>query len=281
MGTNSTNPEFPEGGLWTTGFGAVGATLAALEKQGATLDDLKRIRSNDAIAHRVVMASRGIAESIDEKLARRIMGDDFFGSSAWADLHGVTLSGRQMKTVSKFPWSEETLDSECPFYKGKSVSQTHFTFLGLPSFSGKPLTIAEWQSIHPSDSQPRFYRYSPNCWFEKENFAISSTLELRWYLALKEAVPNSASKRWENMLSLLPPEYEPASPVAEVTKVLLYRKKNGVYLNQNIYAACDDLDSDGRRVIVGLCLDDTVNVNDWRGDPLGDVGLSASRKSGV
>lgn len=282
----STNRKVPvvegEGLLNDTDGGSL-ASRKALEDGGVRLTHWQRLRKDSEYARRCAqfMVRGGNTESIDEKLARRIMGDDFFGSNAWADLHQVALSGRQMRTIGKFPWSEEILDSECLLNPGKAVSQTHFAFLGIPTFSGKPLTIAEWQAIHPADGQPRFYRYSPDCWHEKESFALSPTLGLQWYLGLKEAVPNSASKRWENMLPMLPPEYEVASPIAEVTKVLLYHKRNGVYLNQNVYAACDTLVSVGLRVLVGLCRGDAVGVGGWNGNPYDSVGLSAFRKSGI
>src|SRR5665647_73615 len=102
----NTNSGSSKNGLWTEGFGAIGATLKALEDQGGTFEDLKRIRSDKSTARRVVLASRGSAESCDERLVRRIMKDSFFGRNEWADL-GVTLTSRQIKAVGKFPCSEE------------------------------------------------------------------------------------------------------------------------------------------------------------------------------
>jgi hypothetical protein len=282
MGSTNSPEDMKKGGLWTDSFGRVGATLSAMEKAGWTSDDLTRLRRSSVAAHKALLAARGVVEPISERLARRIMGDNFFGSIAWADSYRTTLSGRQQKKIANFPWSEEVLDSECPLNPGKTVSQTHFAFLGMSSLlGGEQLTIARWQVIHPADSQPRFYSYPSDTWFANEDFILSSTCDLRWYLALKEIVPNSTSKRWENMLGMLPSEYETASSIAETTKVLLYRRKNNVYLNRNVYAACDTLVSVGHRVVVGFCLDHAVSVSSWNGNPSSGVGLSAFRKLGL
>jgi hypothetical protein len=140
------------------------------------------------------------------------------------------------------------------------------------------LTIAELQRVYPEDGQPRLWLYSP---YANENFVLSQTCEPRWYFGLIEAVPDSVSKRWENMLPMLPSEYEVPTPIVEATKDLLYYKKHGAYPNRNVYAACDVLDSNGSRVVVGHCSGGKVFVSYWNGDPYSTVALSAFLKSSM
>jgi len=229
-------------------------------------------------------AARGaISMPTSYNLARRIMGVNFFGLEEWG-LLGVTFTKSQIrKVVSKFPWSEEFLDSPCPFVKGRAVRETHFAFLGADKYNGVvteahgPLTIMNWQKIFPADSQPRFYLYGNDCWHPNEQFA-AAPLELRWYLGLKEIVPDSASTSWAGMQGMIPEGYEVPSPIVETTKVLLHYKKTGVYLNRNYYAATNSLDSHGIQVLVGYCDGRTVNVYRWLGSASDDVGLSLVRK---
>lgn len=228
---------------------------------------------------------RGGSEWPEEGLARRIMGNNFWGRDEWAGL-GVTFSGRQAKTIGRFPWNEEILDSGCPFNPGKAVRETHFAFLGLARYNGAiteahgPLTIMAWQKIHPAESQPRIRSYPPNCWYSDEQFAAVS-LDLCWHLALKEIVPRSSNTSWADMQGMIPEAYEVPSPVVEVTKNFLYYKRTGLYLNRNHYGATSALDSFGLRVIVGYYSGEAVNVNRWSGRALAHVGLSLVRKSGA
>jgi len=276
-----------EGLLNDTGGGWL-ASFKALEDHGARLPHWRRLRKDAGYARKVaqVMIRGGIAETIDERLARRIMGENFFGSASWAELYGVTFSTRQLKAIGRFPWSEEVLDSACPFNPGKAIRETHFVFLGLDRYNGPiaeahgPLTITAWQKIHPAESQPRFYSYVPNCWYPNEQFA-AVTLDPCWYLGLKEIVPRSSTTSWTDMQGMIPEVYEVPSPIVEVTKSLLYHKRIGDYLNRNHYGATSALDSGGGRVVVGCCHGGAVGVDGWGGSAFGGVGLSLVRKSGA
>ncbi|MBM2820344.1 MAG: hypothetical protein HW405_104, partial [Candidatus Berkelbacteria bacterium] len=248
--------------------------LAALEEAirqrgGDPLAFMRRLPADlpftRSLARHIV---RGGSEWPDESLARRIMGPNFWGRDEWAGL-GITFSGRQAKTVARFPWNEEILDSECPWNPGQAVSQTHFGFLGVKIVSKASLTIVKWQEICPAGGQPRFYQYGADCWYTNEEFATTVSLDLQWYLVLKDVVPGSTSKVWETMLGMLPPEYETPTPVVEATKDILYYKRNGVYLNPGVYAATDALDSDGYRVVVGDFRQSGLTVYNWDGEAAG------------
>ncbi|MEK7142842.1 MAG: hypothetical protein AAB785_01400 [Patescibacteria group bacterium] len=261
----------------------------ALEKAGRDpADVIELLDTNEGYCRRLAeFAARGaISMPASYKLARRIMGRNLFGLEEWTSFYWISFTQRELSNAVKFPWSEEILDSECPFNPGKAVSETHFAFLGINRYNGPvteahgPLTTMAWQKIQPAGSQPRFYAYGANCWYPNEQFA-AVPLELRWHLALTEIVPRSHSTSWVDMQGMIIPEaYEVPSLIIEVTKVLLYYKMNDVYLNRNYYGATDMV-SDGRRVMVGRCIGEGVSVNNWRGVANDDVGLSLLRKSGV
>jgi len=270
-----------QSGLWTASYGEVGATLKALEDQGVTKEHLARLRAEPDYAKRVAefMLQGGLVGSAHQKLARVILGKNFFGFEEWSSLYGVNFSNKQLREVAEFPWSEDVLNAPCPFHKGKSIKETHFAFLGLDAFKGKPLTILKWQELHPDSGQPRFYSYTPDNWYSKEKFGNEPTCEFRWYLMPLEIVPDSTNKTYSGQTAMLPVDYEVPLAIEEVTKVILYYRKNGIYLNPTRYGRCQDVSSDGHRVDVGYFDSGGLDANDyWGDDRYYYIGLAASRK---
>ncbi len=225
------------------------------------------------------MLRGGLEGSVHQRLARAIMGKNFFGIEDWSALYGVNFSQKQLRAIAEFPWGEDILNSPCPFHKGKTIRETHAVFLGLDRFMGKSLTIMKWQEIHPADGQPRFYSYPQDCWYKDEKFANNPTCSFRWYLMPLLIVLNSEGKTYQDQVALLPAEYEVPFAIAEVGKCLLYHRKNGTFLNSNRYGRCQDVASDGYRVLVGGFDSDGLNVDySTDGHRHDDIGLAASRK---
>ncbi len=281
-----------QAGLWKIGFGELGATLKALQDNGVTAEHLARLRAEPDYAMRVAeaMLQDGLVGSIHRTLVRSILGKNFFGVEEWSSLYGVNLSIKQLRGITRFPWSEDVLNAPCPFYKGKSVKETHFAFLGLDAFKGKPLTILKWQELHPDSGQPKFYSYAPDNWYAKEKFGNEPTCGFRWYLMPLEILPDSADKTYQEQVAMfdkiyqeqvamLPADYEVPHAIEEVTKVILYYRKNGICLNPTRYGRCQDVASDGRRVHVGSFDMGVLDVGDCSdGGHSCGVGVAASRK---
>lgn len=280
MGTSLTN------GLWTMTKGefeeSVRRVEVAIVKRGGSPRQLfDRIRTDKSFADRVAdfMLRGGLDGSVHYKLARAIMGKKFFGVEEWSTLYGVNLSKKRLQEVAEFPWGKNILNAPCPFVEGKSIRETHFAFLGLDAVKGKPLTILKWQEIHPVSGQPRFYSYAPGNWYAKEEFASTPVCGFRWYLMPLEIVPKSADKKtYRDQVAILPAEYEVPLAVEEVSKDLLYYRKNGVYLNPQRYGRCRDVSSDGLRVFVGFFVSKGLGVDSLDGGCSSSVGLAASRK---
>jgi len=169
-----------------------------------------------------------VIQGIDQSLARAILGDNFlFGPEEWSMFHQINFSKRQLRAVARFPWGEEILNAPCPFNEGKAVRETHVAFLGLNRFLGKRLSIRQWQKIYPATSQPRFSSY--DSWYTYERFARRRTCGFRWYLMLKYIIPGSGGEDVYGRVRSLPAQYERPFAVEEVTKHLLYYRKNGTY----------------------------------------------------
>lgn len=266
------------------------STLEALDFYGVTLEHFARIRKErnqqNGYTKRVAdFMRRGAIElPVDHRLVRAIMGPkNYIGIEDWA-AWGVTFTPKQLKQVATFPWSEDVLNSPCPFYKDKLIRETHVARLGLDKVNGEPLTILKWQTLSPAmleDSKPNpahFASYAPSSLYSQQKFAIEITGEWRWYLDLLEIVPNSTNKWWNDQKALLPAEYEVPLAVNEVAKHLQYYKKNGIWLNKSRYGRCEDVTSGGHRVYVGYHPADGLYVSYWHGGPYGSIGVAASRK---
>jgi hypothetical protein len=255
--------------------------LAVTKRGGNPRQLFDRIRTDASFTDRIAefMLRGGLDGSVHHDLAHAVMGKNFFGVGEWSALYGVNFSKKQLREVAEFPWGEDILNAPCPFVKGKSIRETHFAFLGLDAVGGKSLTIIKWQELHPASGQPRFYSYAPDNWYANEKFGNTPTCGFRWYLMPLEIVPNSTDKTYQGQVSMLSAEYEVPFAVEEVSKDLLYHRKNGVYLNPQRYGRCQDVTSVGRRVYVGYSGTGGLGVDRWSdGGCYYDIGLAASRK---
>jgi hypothetical protein len=269
-----------QSGLWKVEFGELGATLKVLQDNGVTPDHLARLRAEPDYAKRVAgfMLRGGLDASIHQKLARAVMGKNFFGVEDWSTLYGVNFSQKQLRQVAEFPWGEDILNSTCPLC-GKVVKDCHFAFMGLDRINGKPLTILKLQELHPATGQPKFYSYAPSASYSEQKFARETTMSFRWFLLHQNIVPKSEDKTYDDQRAMLTADYEVPSAVTEATKDLLVFRKTGNFVNPSRYARCECVTSDGNRVNVGNFDENGLNVNNYRDDyRYYYFGLAASRK---
>lgn len=197
-----------------------------------------------------------------------------FGLIDWWKFYKIKLSPDLVVKVANFPWSEKMLDSPCPFNPGKTIRETHFAFVGLDA-----ITIMELQKLNPKETEPRFYSYAPGAWYSNQKFATTESLKFRWYLLLKDIIPNSENKTFDEQKAMLPKEYEVPSAVEETAKDFLIYKKTGIYANPDRHARTNDTDLFLEHIRVGLCNAASISVfNLWDGYRNKVTGLSASRK---
>ncbi len=226
---------------------------------------------------------QAVVEGMAARIAREILGCNMFGVEDWQAMYGVKFTKKQIRDAGKFPWSEDVLNGPCPFNKGKLVKDTHFAFMGLTGINGSPLTVKKWMELHPATGQPKFC-FNADPWHAGQPHTDEATMELRWYLLLKEIVPGSTDKTLEQQVVMLPEEYEVPSTIAEVTKDILVLRKTNVRPNPSRWAACKERTIKTSKVDKGLvsCVGcfggDGLRVGFWNGDSRYNVGVGASRK---
>ena len=158
---------------------------------------------------------------------------------------------------------------------GQPSKETHFAFLGLNKINGEPLTILKWQELH----RAWFRSYQPGAWCAEEKFATEQTCAFRWYLMLLEIVPNSTNKTFQEQTAMLPADYEVPLAIEEVTKLILYRRKNSVFLNRLEHGRCQDTIFGCYPVSVGGFSSRGFHITRyWDSGFYYGVGLAASRK---
>ncbi len=211
------------------------------------------------------------------KRARLVLGRNIFDDADWMSYYDANLPKKLIRAAAEFPWSDELLNSPCPFNTDKLVKDTHFAFFGLPSLNGKDLTVLDWHDIHPATGQPKFY-FNRNQFYKNKDYANKIVCEAKWHLLLKDIVPGSTEKLPEEQETMLPPEYEIPTTIAEVTKDILYFRKTDVRVNPERWARCKEKTFNGFHSCVGFFVDLGLDVNYWIGNRDPYFGVGASRK---
>lgn len=277
-------------GLWTMTKGEFEESVSALEKavvkQGGNPRELFDLfRTDNEYAGRIAeaMMQKGLVGSIESRLARVVLGRNIFTDADWMSYYDAKFTKKQLRETGKFPWGEDVLNSPCPFNSGKLVKDTHFAFLGISGLNGQPLTVAKLLELHPATGQPKFY-FNTDPWHVGQPHTDVATMQLRWYLLLKEIAPGSTDKTPEEQAAMLPPEYEVPTTIVETTKDILVFKKTGERPNGSRWAACTERTVKTDKVSAGgvSCVGDFdghgLGVYYWSGSRAYDVGLGASRK---
>lgn len=175
-----------------------------------------------------------IKKSIAPSRAKEIMGNNFFSLFDWKKY----FKNIQIADYRKddFPWSEEILNERCPWNFNKRVKDTHVAFFGIPEINGNATTVAEWFKLHLDlNGKPDFL----DLFKLHDDRKGRVSIEPRWYLILKDCIPNSTSKKRAKQLDAIPWYYELPTMIMEVTKILVFLKK-GVNCNSSDAVVCKD-----------------------------------------
>lgn len=278
-------------GLWTMTKGEFEESVSALEKAvvkrgGNPRDLFDLFRTDNEYACRIAqaMVRKSFVGSIESRLAREILGRNIFTDADWLSCYDILFTKKQLRDTEIFPWDEDVLNGPCPFNKGKLVKDTHFAFLGISGINDQSLTVAKWLELHPPTNQPKFY-FNANPWHVGQPHTDVATMQLRWYLMLKDIVPDSTGRTPEDQVAMLPPEYEVPTTIAEVTKDILVFRKTDVHPNPSRWAACAERTVETSSANAGLvsCVGHFdrhgLDVYVWGGGHDGLIGVGASRKS--
>lgn len=222
-----------------------------------------RINTDPAFVANIarLMVNGDYEPSTSQKLAREIMGKNFFGIEEAIQHFGVNPTKQQLAALAEVPFSEEVL---------KSCKDTHVLVAVFP------LSILDIRG-HARKQSDRTLFYSQD-WYDKQAFAKDKG-EVGWQLVRKEPIANSTSKTWNDQQALLSKDEETPTARIVVYTMIGHFLATGERLFEKIYVRCVDLDSGGGRVFVGSFDVEGLGVGRWNDDDRDDnVGVSAARK---
>lgn len=221
----------------------------------------------------------------DERLVRAVMRNNCFLTADWKRVYKTTIAQRILDRIDTFPWPEDVLFEKCPLGCDGEVRECHFAHYGLQQWRyqisdginmSEYFNIFMWMDIHPPKEGVEFGAYLQKQDFDSfggVNFARGTLLE-QWYLTHIPIVSGSFGKSREEQERMLPPEYEPASPIEVVQKEILFRQQNGRWGSAD-QGRCR---TDQRNVTVGASLRrEYLRIGSYDGEPCSEIGISASR----
>lgn len=198
--------------------------------------------------------------STSQKLAREIMGKNYFGIEEAIKHFGVNPTKQQLAYLAEVPFSEETLVAS---------KDTHVLVAVFP------LSLLDVRGIAKKSNQTLFYNQD---WYDKQAFAKDKG-EVGWQLVRKVPVAGSTSKTWNEQQALLSKDEETPTARILVYTVIGHFLATEERLFENIYVRCVDLVSGGSRVYVGYFGAGGLVVSSyWDGDRDGGLGVSSARK---
>lgn len=208
-----------------------------------------------------LMVNDGYEPSTSQKLAREIMGKNFFGIEEAIKHFGVNATKQQLAYLAEVPFSEEVL---------KSCKDTHILVAVFP------LSILDIRGIAKKQSDRTLF-YSQD-WYDKQAFAKDKG-KVGWQLVHKEPIANSMSKTWNDQQALLLKDEETPTARIVVYTMVGHFLATGERLFEKVYVRCVDFDSGGDRIRVGYFDAKGLYVSRWSDGCRDDgIGLSATRK---
>jgi len=222
-----------------------------------------RINADSAFVANItrLMVNGDYEPSTSQKLARGIMGKNFFGIEEAIKHFRVNATKQQLAYLAEVPFSEEIL---------KSCRDTHVLVAVFP------LSILDIRGLAKKQSDRTLF--CSQDWYDEQVFAKDKG-KVGWQLVRKEPIANSTSKTWNDQQALLSKDEETPTARVVIYTMVGHFLATGEYLLEKIYVHCVDLGSDGSRVVVGSFDAEGLRVSYWGGDRCNDdIGLSAARK---
>jgi hypothetical protein len=242
-------------------YGLIHEAIVTGRKVGAGRKFWTKLAHDESMFNKVVsfVARDGYEPTTSQKLAREIMGKNFFGVEEAVERFGVNPSKQQLAQLAEIPFTEKTL---------RDCNGTHVLVAAFP------LSVLDVRAVNSG----LFYSSSGG-WYESEKFAKNKG-KVGWYLVQKTPVKDSVSKNWDEQQALLSENDETPTSQVMVYTIIGHYKATGERLFENIYVRCSDVVSGGYRVDVGHFASDGLHVDrHWGAYRHSFLRVSASRKS--
>lgn len=258
---NSTANQLPTDVQFEKQLGQLSTFVRVMRQAGLPYEALQAPIDDPDMRKRLVRfwLSGGYEPTTMQKLAREIMGKNYFGIEEAVQHFGVKPTRAQLSALAEIPLTEAEL-REC--------KDTHILVAVFP------LSVLDNRG---KVERSLFYSHE-DAWYNKQAFAKDKG-EAHWQLVRKTPVENSTNKTWQDQQALLAKNEETPTAQIMVYAIIGHFLATGERLFENVYVRCSDLDSDGRRVYVGDFGSGGLDVSNYSDDyRSGNLGLSSARK---
>jgi hypothetical protein len=260
---NSTASQLPTDVQFEKQLGQLSTFIRVMRQAGLPIEEaIQKPIDDPEMRKRLVRFwnSGGYEATTSQKLAREIMGKNYFGIEEAIQHFGVKPTKAQLSALAEIPLTEAEL-REC-----KDIHVLVAVF---------PLSILDNRG---KVERKLFYSHE-DAWYNNKQAFAKDKGEARWQLVRKTPVENSTNKTWSDQQALLAKNEE--TPTAQIMTytIIGHFLSTGERLFENVYVRCSDLDSDGRRVDVGGFGSGGLDVSDDSDGVCYDIlGLSSARK---
>ena len=260
---NSTANQLPSDVLFEKQLGQLTNWVRMMRQAGLPIEEALQMPIDDPEMRKRLVRfwiSGGYEATTTQKLAREIMGKNFFGVEEAVQYFGVKPTRTQLSALAEIPFTEAEL-REC--------KDTH-------------VLVAVFQmsilDVRGKDEKKLFYSHE-DAWYNKQVFAKQTGNRIFWQLVRKTPVDNSTSKAWDEQQALLPKNEETPTTRVMVYMIIGYFLVTGKRLFEDIYVRCSDIDSGGCRVYVGCFGSRGLYVYyDWDDNRYSSIGVASVRK---
>lgn len=251
----------------------VSRTLS-VHKEHELLLKLEIAGLNDELAQRIVgsrgnsLAKRiirfiengGFDLSTSQKLAREIMGKNFFGIKDAVNHFEIDPSETQTVILSEIPFTDDVLES---------CKDTHVLVAVFP------MSILDIRG----KVEHKLFSSHEDGWYNEESFAKDKG-KTRWHLIRKTSVANLNLKTWDEQQVFLTKNEEIPSARVLVYTIIGHFLATRERLFEYVYGRTSSVDSKGHHVGVGYFENGLLHVRNGF-DSTRDliVGVSSARKS--
>ena len=258
---NSTASQLPTDVQFEKQLGQLSNFVRVMRQAGLPYEALQTPIDDPDMRKRLVRfwLSGGYEPTTMQKLAREIMGKNYFGIEETVQHFGVKPTRAQLSALAEIPLTEAEL-REC--------KDTHVLVAVFP------LSVLD----NRGKVERSLFCSHEDAWYNKQAFAKDKG-EAHWQLVRKTPVENSTSKTWQDQQALLAKNEE--TPTAQIMAytIIGHFLVTGERLFENVYVRCSDVGSGGGRVVVGGFGSGGLRVGGGSGGGCSaHLGLSSARK---
>lgn len=224
--------------------------LARLEKAGLSKKLAQNVidSKDNRLAKKIIalIENAGYAPSTKHKVARRIMGKNFYGIEEVVKCLRINPPDSQIfADLREIPFSEQVLDA----HKDTHILIAHF-----------PLSLQKlWDICYGKDKDQKILRGLPFN-FQQSRIFDKSDSNAHWRLVRKKPIENSVSKNWDEQKALLSKNEEVPGIEFVVYIIICHFLATGERLLEDVLVRCINPIYEYRS-IVGNFDDDGVKIS--------------------